>query len=159
MKTTYLFPNRLKMLSGVLFVISFVVLTALFVFDAYDQFKIKTTVFALFDDAVIGDPVYFGFTKNNISDELLMAIVLCSGIVFAFAKEKPEDEMVATIRLHSLAWATIANYGILLFCYIFIYGLTFLTVLMVAMFSQLLIFIVLFRYKMYRFYNSQQYEE
>jgi len=84
--------------------------------------------------------------------------VLVSGIVFAFSKEKHEDEMVQSIRLNSLAWATIANYSILLLCYLFVYGFPFTNVLMAAMFSQLIIFILLFRYKMYRFYTLQHEE-
>lgn len=41
----------------------------------------------------------------------------------------------------------------------FIYGFPFLNIMMVALLSQLIIFIVLFRYKMYRFYNTRQDEE
>lgn len=160
MKTNYLFPNRLKHISGLVFVVSLLLLITLFALDEFDNFKIEAPVFAILDDAVFGaKAVYFGMTTNSITDELLMIMILCSGIIFAFSKEKHEDEMVSAIRLHSLAWATILNYSILLFCYIFIYGLPFLNVLMAAMFSQLLIFIALFRYRMYRLYNTRQHEE
>lgn len=130
------------------------------VYDSDSRLTLNTSVFAIMGDDVFGsNPVYFGFMENNIIDELLVLIVIVSGLIFAFSKEKHEDEMVSSIRLHSLAWATIANYFILLISYLFIYGLPFMNVLMAAMFSQLLIFIILFRYKMYRFYNTLQNEE
>jgi len=160
MKTSYLFPHRFILPAGIIFIISLLSLV-LYTTSLNDLgLSLNTPVFAIMSDDVIGaDPVYFGTMENNIIDELLILAVILSGIVLAFAKEKHEDEMVANIRLQSLAWATIANYGIITFCYLFIYGLPFLTVLMVAMFSQLLIFIVLFRYKMVRFYNTLQHEE
>lgn len=159
MKTNYLFPHRYKWVSGVLFVIAFVLLTFLFVYTDYeDSPEFTVTVFAIADGFLDGN-IFFKAVENSIIDEFLMLIVIVAGLVFAFSREKQEDEMVAAIRLNSLAWATIANYMILLFCYLFIYGLPFLNVLMGAMLSQLVIFIVLFRYKMYRFNNPRQDEE
>ena len=166
MKTSYLFPHRFKAVSGVVFVTAFLILLGYFIFDFENKFNLTTNVFTIIGDtgfggegSLLGDQVYFKLIENDIADEILIALIIVSGIIFGFAKEKHEDEMVASIRLHSLAWATIANYGILLFCYLFIYGFTFFNVLMAAMFSQLIIFIVLFRFKMYRFYNTLQHEE
>ncbi len=160
MKTNYLFPHRLKWMSGILFAIALTALIALTSMNKLEILPLNAPVFAIVgDNDLLGPTDYFMVTKNPILDELLVLLIIVSGIVFAFSKEKHEDEMVASIRLHSLAWATIANYSILLFCYLFIYGLPFLNVLMGAMFSQLVIFIILFRYKMYQFYNSRQDEE
>jgi len=160
MKTSYLFPHRLKTISGILFVLSFIAFVSFYTFEQYGNFEYKAKVFAIIgNDGFLGKNDFFGWIENSILDEILATIVIVSGIVFAFAKERHEDEMVQSIRLHSLAWATIANYGILLFCYLFVYGLPFLNVLMGAMFSQLLIFIILFRIKMYRFYTTTQNEE
>ncbi|MGQ2983574.1 hypothetical protein [Flavobacterium sp.] len=160
MKTNYLFPHRLKWISGILFIISFFALIAYSSMRNAEDLPLNVWVFAIIgDNGFFGPADYFIITRNPILDELLVLLVIVSGIIFAFSKERHEDEMVASIRLHSLAWATIANYGILLFCYLFIYGFPFLNVLMGAMFSQLVIFIILFRYKMYQFNNSRQDEE
>lgn len=159
MKTNYLFPNKLKWISGMLFIISFSLLVCLYSFDRFGQFEYKMKVFAIVgSDGFLGKNEIFNWIENSVLDELLMLLVIPCGIVFAFSKEKHEDEMVAAIRLHSLAWATILNYGILLFCYLFVYDLSFLSVLMGAMFSQLLIFIILFRFKIYQL-NSAPHEE
>jgi len=160
MKTNYLFPHRFKWISGILFVISFIALIAYSSMINVEDLPLNVWVFAIVgDNDFFGPTDYFIMTKNPIMDELLVLSVIVSGIVLAFSKEKHEDEMVASIRLNSLAWATIANYSILLFCYLFIYGFPFLNVLMGAMFSQLVIFIILFRYKMYQFNTSRQDEE
>lgn len=158
MKTNYLFPYKWKILSGILFALSFICLSLVFFFDK-GLFEIRSMVFAIIGEQNLGDYIFFSTIEDTITDEILMLIVIPTGIIFAFSKEKQEDEMVASIRLHSLVWATIINYGIILFCYIFIYGTPFLNVMMVALVSQLLIFIILFRFKMYRFYNSRQDEE
>lgn len=160
MKTNYLFPHRLRVVSGILFIIASIALIAYSSMSSIEDLPLNVPVFAIVgDNDFLGPTGYFMLTENPVLDELLMLLVIASGIIFAFSKERHEDEMVASIRLHSLAWATIANYGILLFCYLFIYGFPFLNVLMGAMFSQLLIFILLFRYKMYRFNNPGQDEE
>ena len=159
MKTNYLFPHRLKWISGIVFVISFALLTGYYIFDAYMWPEYNLKVFTIFgNDGFLVENVFFTSIENSVLDELLMLLVIPSGIVFAFSREKHEDEMVASVRLHSLAWATIVNYGILLFCYLLIYGVPFLNILIGAMFSQLLVFIIVFRYKMYQF-NSGRYEE
>lgn len=158
MKTNYLFPYRLRAVSGLLFLLSLSVFVVFFIFDLFVYYQINTKVFALVDNSLFTEPVYFSFTENNIIDEILLLMAIVSGVIYAFTKEKAEDEMVSALRLQSLAWATMINYGIILFCYLFIYGFVFLNVLMVAMFSQLLIFIILFRYKMYRFYKSSHEE-
>jgi hypothetical protein len=155
MKTSYLFPNRFKVVSGILFVVSFILLTIILKGDDY---QMETRVFAVISDASndgsdipVGKTQYFKWIDNSVTDELLMLVLIASGIVFAFSKEKHEDEMVAAIRLKSLAWATIANYAIFLLAYLFVYGFQFFSVILHAAFSQLVIFIILFRINMYRF--------
>ncbi|MES2487365.1 MAG: hypothetical protein V4581_15645 [Bacteroidota bacterium] len=160
MKTSYLFPNRFKLISGVLFAVSLALFVTYYCADKYLDFEYKTQVFAIVGDTgLLGDSDWFGWVENSIIDEILFTIVITSGLIFAFSKEKAEDEMVASIRLNSLVKATIANYVILLFLYLTVYGFSFLTVLNGAMFSQLLIFIVLFRINMYRFNKFATNEE
>jgi len=164
MKTNYLFPNRFKVLSGIVFVVSFVFLIVL-LGGGDDNYVINAKVFAVVFDSdsggvlPIGNNQYFKWTENSITDELVVLLLIVSGVVFAFSKEKHEDELVASIRLKSLAWATIANYAILSLAYIFVYGLTFFSVILFAAFSQLIIFIVLFRINMYRFNKFASHEE
>jgi hypothetical protein len=160
MKTTYLFPYRYKLVSGIIFLISFVLFVLFYYFSEYADFNIKTKVFAIVGNSGFeGKNTWFDWVQTSITDEILFAFLIISGLAYAFSKEKTEDEMVASIRLNSLVKATIGNYLILLLLYLTVYGFSFLMVLDVAMFSQLLIFIVLFRISMYRFNKSARYEE
>ena len=160
MKTNFLFPYRLKVSSGILFSIALLLMAFLYIFDKFESFAIKAKVFAIIGDTeFLGDTLKFFWIENNIIDEILMLFIIAFGVIFAFSKEKHEDEMVSAIRLNSLAWATIINYGIVLLGYLFVYGLIFLNVLMAAVISQLLIFIILFRYRIYRFYKTAAHEE
>ncbi|MFP5437679.1 MAG: hypothetical protein ACLGH8_07850 [Bacteroidia bacterium] len=160
MKTTYLFPYRYKFVSGIVFLASFILFVLFYYFNEYADFNIKAKVFAIVGNSGFeGKNKWFDWVQTSITDEILFAFLIISGLVYAFSKEKTEDEMVASIRLNSLVKATIGNYLILLFLYLTVYGFSFLMVLDVAMFSQLLIFIVLFRISMYRFNKSGRNEE
>lgn len=160
MKTNFLFPYRFKKVSGVIFVISFTLLACFYIFSEFGTFELKAKVFSIAGGSgLLGEGGDFFWLETSVTDELLMLLVISSGIVFAFSEEKHEDELLSAIRLNSLAWATIINYMIILFGYLFIYGTVFLNVLMFAMVSQLLIFIILFRYRVSRFYNLAANEE
>nr|WP_322624870.1 hypothetical protein [uncultured Flavobacterium sp.] len=160
MKTTYLFPYRYKLVSGIIFGISLLLFSLTHSDEEYLPVKLYSKVFAIvaYKD-MFGPTGWFIWTENDIIDEILFAFTIVSGLVFAFSKEKTEDEMVASIRLNSLVRATVINYLILLFLYLTVYDSPFLNVLNAAMFSQLLIFIILFRVSMYRFNKSARYEE
>lgn len=160
MKTNYLFPYRLKKISGAIFLISFITLTVFYFLDEFAYFEIKSKVFAVVGNTgLLGENDWFGWVENSITDEILVVLSIVFGIIFAFSKEKYEDEMVMSVRLNSLAWATIINYILIVLSYIFIYGVSFLTVMSAIMFSQLLIFIILFRYNIYKLNKAGADEE
>lgn len=169
MKTKYLFPYRFKWISGAVFLISFISLIMLLIdSDIFSKINPEVPVFAIagtgevvFDSATKTTwfPVnYFTFIYNNILDEILLFLLIIGGLIFAFSREKIEDEMIMKIRLDSLAWATYFNYVVILFCYLFFYGFSFLNVLVAAMLSNLLFFIVRFRWVIYTYnkiYNEK----
>ncbi len=160
MKTNYLFPHKFKWISGILFAVSACILLIWSIeVDIFKTFEIRSKVFAIAQTYFTGKNVYFGMDKNvyfgiiktNILDEILMTTLIISGLVFAFSKEKIEDEMTSKIRLESLAWATYANYLIFLFCVLFIYGMVFLNIIIFAFFAHLLFFILRFNWEIYKF--------
>lgn len=160
MKTSYLFPYRFKKISGFLFWISLLLICGYVMFDNYGNFEIKTKVFAIVGDTgLLGGSEWFNWVENSIVDEILFILLIASGLVYAFSKEKTEDEMVSKIRLDSLVWATYFNYIIILLCYMFLYGFAFLNVMMIALFSHLLFFIIRFRWMMYKQNKLSSYEE
>lgn len=161
MKTSYLFPYRFKKISGVVFWV--VLIITVYSFLNYDTVieneMFRFNVFTIAETGLISESVFFGLTKNYILDEIFFSLLIISGLVYAFSKEKTEDEMVSKIRLESLVWATYFNYISILLCYMFLYGFAFLNVMMIALFSHLLFFIVRFRWMMYKQNKSLSYEE
>jgi len=159
MKTNYLFPNRLKTISEILFVVSFLLLLSMFFVDYLDNFDLTFAILKFFGYSQNDMPLVQSLFYALYADEIFMTVCVLSGLVYAFSKQKIEDEFVSAIRMSSLAWATIINYVIFLSLYLLMYEGAIYLVLYFASLSQLVIFIVLFRYKMYRFYTTQQDEE
>ena len=159
MKTSYLFPHSFKKGSGALLIISLVAFLSISFINREQEFiQLPVNVFAIIFDKGL-EANYFGFTENNFVDEILMTLFIVSGLIFAFSKEKIEDEMVSKIRLESLVWATYVNYGVLLFCVIFIYGIFFLQVMEYNMFTLLLFFIIRFHWTLNKNSKLANYDE
>lgn len=94
---------------------------------------------------------YFSFIYNELLDEILFFILIISGLIYAFTKEKIEDEMVMKLRLDSLVWTTYFNNLYLLLCYLLFYGFSFLSIAFLALISNLLIFVLRFRWVIDRY--------
>lgn len=111
--------------------------------------RIGWVVFAI--SAAIG--AYILFTDNTDSYLLnnIAIIGTCIGAILATcSRENVEDEMTGQIRLNSLLIALYINYAILIVCSLVIYDLDFLSVMLYNMFTILLIFMVVFRWKIWR---------
>ena len=111
--------------------------------------RISWVVFAI--SAAIG--AYILFTDNTDSYLLnnIAIIGTCIGAILATcSREEVEDEMTGQIRLNSLLTALYINYAILIVCSLLIYDLDFLSVMLYNMFTILLIFMVVFRWKIWQ---------
>ncbi len=111
--------------------------------------RIGWVVFAI--SAAIG--AYILFTDNTDSYLLnnIAIIGTCIGAILATcSREEVEDEMTGQIRLNSLLTALYINYAILIVCSLVIYDLDFLSVMLYNMFTILLIFMVVFRWKIWQ---------
>jgi len=80
-----------------------------------------------------------------------MILSIASGLLYAFSKEKKENEVVAALRLRTLAKSVIVNYIVLLILYVSIYGAAIYLVILLFTFLQLIIFIVMFRIRMMKY--------
>ena len=158
MNMNYLFPHKYKKWGWLIFIPT-AVLAFLTVLNEYSPAWLDARVFAIAVDEVFGEEKYFGFIDNNLLNELLGVLLIISGLVVAFSKEKVEDELISSIRLKSLVWATYVNYGILLLAFVFVYNLSFLWVMIFNMFTLLVFFIIRFNWQVYRLRKSLVYEE
>lgn len=120
--------------------------------------RIGWVVFAI--SAAIG--AYILFTDNTDSYLLnnIAIIGTCIGAILATcSRENVEDEMTGQIRLNSLLIALYINYAILIVCSLVIYDLDFLSVMLYNMFTILLIFMVVFRWKIWRVKKATENEQ
>jgi predicted permease len=120
---TLLFPHRFKLVGWIIFAISATI-------GAYIMFTDNTDSYLLNNIAIIG--------------------ISIGAILATCSREKVEDEMTEQIRLNSLLVALYINYAILIVCSLLIYDLDFLQVMLYNMFTILLIFMAVFRWKIWR---------
>ena len=120
---TLLFPHRFKQIGWIIFAITAAI-------GAYILFTDNTDSYLLNNIAIIG--------------------ISIGAILATCSREKVEDEMTEQIRLSSLLVALYINYAILIVCSLLIYDLDFLQVMLYNMFTILLIFMVVFRWKIWR---------
>jgi len=87
----------------------------------------------------------FQVITNNVSEEITALLLLLGLFAINFSKEVIENEKVDSLRLFSFASSVLLNTMILIFCVLFIFGFAFVNVLMFNMFSQLMIYQIIFR--------------
>lgn len=129
---TLLFPHRFQKVGWIIFSISAAV-GALIMADFYDLFSLPNNH-------------YLEYVLNNIA---IIGISI-GAILVTCSCEEVEDEMIQHLRLNSLLIALYVNYAILIGCSLVIYDLAFLDVMLYNMFTILLIFMVVFRWKIWR---------
>ncbi|NND79668.1 MAG: hypothetical protein HKN53_07210 [Maribacter sp.] len=158
MELTYLLPYRFKKVGWSLFIPSVLLGLLTLIYDWAPEF-LDVNVFGIFIDEIVGTKKYFGFVFNNILNEILGVLVIVSGLMIAFSKEKTEDELISRIRLQSLVWATYWNYGILILAFLFVYDLSFLWVMIFNMYTILVFFIIKFNWSLVKLKRELTYEE
>ena len=136
-----LLPNQFKLLGWILLVPSAIFGFFLMLSDLESKLTIKSKVFALYNDEILGDKNHFGIISTDITITLVGVVFILGAMMVGFSKEKKEDEYVANLRLSSLMWAVWVNYVLLLLSFIFIYGMGFFHVMIYNMFTVLIIFI------------------
>lgn len=89
--------------------------------------------------------------STNFTDELAAISLIASFIMIAFSREKIEDEAIQYFRLEALQWAVWVNYAVLILCIMLCYGGLFFTVMTFNLFTVLIIFIIRFRFVLYKY--------
>lgn len=158
----YLFNNKWKGISGWIFYLTIPIGVYLLFTDSFeDLMRIK--VFSLFSyDTIITTPNTeniigskgFRWIENGILDEILTFVIIISGIIHSFSKEVIEDELISKIRMDSLVLSLYINYGGLLFFNFFVYELSYFYVMVFHLFTILILFNLIFRYKLNIHYKS-----
>lgn len=125
----------------------------LLIFRVYPLFSYKMTVTTENTENVVGSEG-FRWIENGLVNEILIAVIIISGIINSFSREKLEDELIGKLRTESLTLSLYLNYGIILIANFLIYELTFIYVLVFNLVTILLFFNLIFKYKLYQHYNT-----
>ncbi len=149
MKTNYLFPYWVKVPALTVFILTF--LLFIFTDDSMSFFKIQIGE-RLKDGVII--PEYMNFRLTIMGGLAILSLVL-----FAFSKEKEEDEFINKIRLDSLVWATYIQYALLLIAFVTIYNFNFFDIMTYSMFTLLIFFIIRFQIYKFKLHKSLKNEE
>lgn len=164
MKTKFLFPNKFRLI-GWIILIPTVVLGYMVLFQGFEFSFLNVNVLSLFPssftlsaDKNSATSHLWTITNDNFTQEIVSILFIVSALFVAFSKEKNEDEYISRIRLESLLWATYLTFAIQILCMLFFYGLTFLTSMVVNIFTLLIVFIVRYNFIIYRL-RSQNNEE
>ena len=98
---------------------------------------------------------WVGKILNNVA-----IIGICLGCLFvACSRERVEDELIGRIRLNSLLIALYINSSVLIILSLFCYELLFLNVLVFNMFTNIIIFLIVFEMKLWKLKKSLRDEE
>lgn len=153
MKPVYLFPNKLKIPALIVFIISIILIVLQF---SNISIEINTKVFALISDPFLDreNTGKFIWIKQDIYNEVLNTLFFSSGLILAFAKEKIDDEMITLIRYKSLTITTYFIFGMIILAEIFIYGTSFIYVIM-SYFYGFIIFLNIIYYTKLYIYKKQ----
>ena len=153
-----LLPNKYKKIGWFVLLPTTIIGIALLC-TGIDSIQLDGWVFAVFDGELFGKSRSFCFIHTNVIDTVVGILFIVGALLVGFSKEKNEDEFIASLRQTSLLWALLVNYGLLLFCFAFIYGTAFLSVMLYNIFTILIIFIVRFNYVLHRNFKSMPIEK
>ena len=149
MSTQLLLPNKFKKIGWFILMPAFIAGLILCITD-YQAAWLQTKVFAIVNEEILGKTLYFIFIKTNITNTLVGVLFIVGAMLVSFSKEKTEDEYITNLRLKSLQWSLLVNNLLLLFAFLFIYGTTFLSIMLYNMFTMVIIFIIRFNYILYK---------
>ena len=160
METRFLLPNKFKLIGWIFLSPS----SILGLFVIFEEFKLSFLDFRVFTISSGGFAPWevtnaFKFEKENLTATLVGVFFLLGALMVTLAKEKNEDEFISKKRLESLLWATIINYVILLFCFMFFYEFGFVYIMIFNMFTILILFITRFNFVLYRSSKSLSHEK
>ena len=99
-----------------------------------------------------------GFNGSYLLNNITIISIIVGGLLATCSREKIEDEMTQQLRLNSLLTALYINYAALVVCALLLYDMDFLSVMIYNMFTPLLIFMVVFRWKIWRMKKAMQNE-
>ena len=150
----YLFNYKYKKISAVIFYLSIPIgLFLLWNDRIQDVFVVN--VFSIFSYEWIGsERTGFGWIENGLGDEIFTLLIIVSGLVNSFSKEKIEDELISRIRLESLSLSVFISFGLIIISTFLVFDINYMYVLVFNLFLIILLFNLIFKFRLFKHYKS-----
>ena len=154
----YLFPSRFKNISGLSFYLTNMIgVVVYFSGVSLDELLVIKV------PAIINEPIFTNnkgiWIENGILDELITVVLIISGIIHSFSREKMEDEYISSIRLQALTWSIYVNYSLVILATLLIFEMAYFHVMVIHLFSLIFLFNLRFQLKLRAYYKSATDEE
>jgi hypothetical protein len=153
-----LFPHRYKKVSGFVFYLTTLIGAIIYLTDFEFDSNFVMKIPALIYDPIFGNKNGI-WIENGILDELITVVLIISGIIHSFSKERMEDEYISSIRLQALTWSIYVNYSLVLLATLLIFGMAYFHVMIIHLFSLIILFNLRFQLKLRSYYKSGADEE
>lgn len=148
-----LLPKKLRIAGWIILFLGMVLGIIRFYFGIKPAiFNIK--VFAIYSNYF--ETNYFKVIPNHFSEEATALLLLLGLFLFAFVKEKVEDDLTSALRLKSLILTFYINTLLIVLSFLFVYGFDFLKILVINTFSPLIIYILVFKYLLFNSRKSER---
>ena len=142
-----LLPNRFR-IKGYGILAAGILTAILRFYYGYKPEILDLKVFAFYSSFL--ETKFFSIIEHNITDEIAELLLLLGLFLSAFTKEKNEEKYIS-IRFRTLMLSFYFNCIFLFLCILFVYGLGFIEILMMNLYSNLLFYIIIFKILKYKY--------
>ena len=151
---SYLFSNNFKKPSGIIFYLSILIGFYLLITERLHEMFV-VNVFSIFSYEWFGsERTGFGWIENGLGDEFFTLLIIVSGLINSFSKEKIEDELISKIRLESLTLSLSINFGLIILSTFLVFNINYMYVLVFNLFLIILLFNLTLKFRLFKHYNS-----
>tara|TARA_X000001036_G_scaffold321616_1_gene300084 strand:- start:163 stop:621 length:459 start_codon:yes stop_codon:yes gene_type:complete len=151
---SYLFSNNFKKPSGIIFYLSILIGFYLLITERLQEMFV-VNVFSIFSYEWFGsERTGFGWIENGLGDEFFTLLIIVSGLINSFSKEKIEDELISKIRLESLTLSLFISFGLIILSTFLVFNINYMYVLVFNLFLIILLFNLTLKFRLFKHYNS-----
>lgn len=144
----FLFPYKFKII-GLFLVVPGIILTIIRFYYGIKPTIFNVKVFAFYSKYL--ETKYFSIISNHISEEIAGILILVGLIFVVFSKEKIESDLIMKIRYESLIISILINSCLVILSYLFAFGLAFVGVLILNIYSFFIIYIIVFQLYIFKY--------
>lgn len=152
MKNLKLFPSKLKRVGWIILIPAVLMGLLSLIFNdsiSLGEFEMVVPYYSNFIPFT-DQTGFFKLTSFEILPNAAGIFTIIGGVLVGFSKEEKEDEFISSLRLSAVLWSMLVSYVIVLLLFLTVFGFLFLTLMAVALFLPLLLYIARFQFLLYK---------